>query len=186
MGEIKIQDTGYIKATNEGTQATAGNRANSGTAISLKTAEFIPSLKRNISSQPDLASNTPSEVNKGSLENMKFKLRCLLNTKTATDMALLQHLLDCISTDSYLLMWYDYTNASTEDNNGQMIYQLALNSLFGHQITDAEKTAFSISDNFYHMHVILSEFTPLHTGKRFIINYEFSGIVIPVETSVLV
>lgn len=182
-GNILILDTGYIKPTNEGTQASAGNRANSGTAITLKTAEFTPSLTRNFQTNPEIGSNSPSEINKGSLENMKFRLTCKLDSGSDTDMALVQHLLALVYTNGYKLMWYDYTSASAEKNNGQLIYEIALNSLFGDQITNGEKTAFSISTNFYALHVDFFDIQPRQSGETDIVTYTLSGVVLKVETS---
>lgn len=183
MGIIKIQDTGYIKPTNEGSQASAANRANSGTAVSIKVAEFTPSLTRNIQFNPEIGITTPSEVNQGSVENMKFTLTCKLKTSNATDMGNIQHLLDMIATNGYKLMWYDYSSASAENNNGQLIYRTAFNSKFGHQITDGEKTKFSISDNFYHLHVFFFDIQPRHSAGSGIITYTLTGIITKVETS---
>ena len=157
MGAIYIQDSGYIKPTNEGTQATSGNMANAGVVVILKTAQFTPSLGRNVGASPEIGIDTPSEVNLGSLKNMQFSLTCKLDTSNSTDMGYVQDLLDMIATNGYKLMWYQYTNATIEKNNGALIYQVALNSKFGHTLTDGEKTAFSISDNFFillrsHMH----------------------------------
>lgn len=183
MGYIKILDTGYIKPTNEGTQATS--QANSGNEITLKTVEFIPSLKRNVGDDPSLATNTMSEVNKGTLENMKFELRCYLDTHSTTDMNILRHLLDCIINNSYQIMWYDYTNASTEQNNGQLIYQLALNSKIGKQLTSADITKFGLSTQYYILSVIFDDCMFRHTGKSGVITYSFKGTVLKPETSVL-
>ena len=185
IGSIKIQDTGYIKPTNEGTQASAGNRVNSGTAVSLQTAEFTPSLKRNISSQPELASNIPAEVNLGSIENMQFQLTCKLKSSVAADMAKVQFLLDSVATNGYKLIWYDYTSAAAENNNGQLIYQIALNSKFGHQTTNGEKSAFTISENFYHLHVFFFDIQPRQVPNSDIITYTLRGIVLKVETSTI-
>ncbi len=185
MGVIKIQDVGYIKPTNEGTQASSGNRANSGTLISLKVAEFTPSLKRNISSEPELASNTPSEVNQGSLENMQFQLICKLKTNDDTDMNNVQHLLDMITTNGYKLMWYDYTSASAENNNGQLIFRVASNPKFGHQLSNGEKSAFTITDNFNHLHVFFFDIQPRQIPNSKIITYTLRGIILKVETSII-
>ena len=183
MGEIKIQDTGYILPTNAGTQASSSNMANSGNAISLKTADFIPFLKRNVQDNPDISTNAPSDIHLGSLQNMQFKLRCKLNTTNSTDMSYVKHLLDMVVTNGYKLMWYQYS-ASNENNNGQLIYQIALNDLFGHALSDAEKTKFNISDNFYHLHVLFTNIQPAHTGAKIgIIDYELSGYVLKVRTS---
>lgn len=184
IGDLTVQDSGYIKATNEGTQASAANRANGGDAITLKQVEFIPSLKRNHANNPELSSNTPSEVNLGSLENMQFKLRLTVNTKTSADMALVKHLLDCVSTNGYKFLWYNYTEAA--DLNGEeFVYNLALNDLFGHQFTNGEKSAFTVSDNFYHLHVHLLEAQFRNTARSNMVVYEFTGKVIPVETSTI-
>lgn len=182
MGAIYILDSGYVKPTNAGTQASSANRANSGSAIVLQTADFVPSLKRNINNSPEIGSNTPSEVNLGSIENMQFQLTCRLNTKVAADMAKIQHLLNLIATDGYKFLWYQYST-SAENNNGQLIYQIALNSKFGHQFTDSEKTAFSVSDNFYHLHVHFFDIQPRQTSSTSHIVYTLSGIVMKVEVA---
>ena len=156
---------------------------NSGTVITLKIATFTPSLTRNQSSQPDLGSNTPAEVNLGSIENMKFQLECKLDSNNATDTATVQHLLNALITNGYKLMWYQYTSATTEKNNGQLIYRIAQNSSFGHALTDGEKSDFSISDNFYHLHVLFFDIQPRQQAGTSIITYTLSGIVLPVETS---
>ena len=44
MSTINIQDSGYIKPTNEGTQASAANMANSGSVVTLNSADFTPNL----------------------------------------------------------------------------------------------------------------------------------------------
>ena len=185
MGEIRIQDTGYVLPTNAGTQASSGNMANSGTVVTLKTVQFIPQLKRNHSNQPDIGSNTPSDVNLGSLENMKFQLRCLFNSTNSDDMANVKNILDMIRTNGYKLMWYQYTDATNEKNNGQLIYQTALNDIFGHQLTDGEKTKFSISDNFYHLHVHLFDTQQPQRGAGNNIIYTIKGVVLKVGTSTI-
>ena len=185
MGSIYIQDVGYVKPTNAGTQASSANRANGGSVITINTAEFTPSLTRNLSANPDLGSNTPSEVNLGSLENMQFSLTCKLDTNSATDMAKVQHLLALISTNGYKLMWYQYTSATSEKNNGALIYQIALNSKFGHALADAEKSDFGISDNFYHLHVHFNNIQPRHSAESSIVTYTLSGVVLKVEDNSL-
>ena len=182
MGYIYIQDTGYIKPTNEGTQASSANMANAGTAVILKVAEFTPSLKRNISNNPELGLSVPSEVNLGSLENMKFSLTCKLDTNNVTDMGYVQDLLDMVASNGYKLMWYQYTSATPEKNNGKLIYQMALNSKFGHALTDGEKSAFTISDNFDHLHVHFYDIQPRQSTSN-IITYTLLGIVLKVEAS---
>ena len=185
MGQINIQDVGYVKPANTGTQASAGNRANSGSVITIRTAEFTPNLARNMSTNPDLGSNTPAEVNLGSIENMQFRLTCRLDANSNTDMAKVQHLLNLIGTDGYKLMWYDYTSATLEDNNGQLIYRLALNSKFGHKLSNGEKSAFTITDNFYHLHVFFFDIQPRQVANSKIITYTLNGIILKVESSII-
>lgn len=185
MAVIKIQDTGYVKPTNEGTQASAENRMNSGAAITLKTFTFAPSITRNLVANPELASNIPAEVNLGSIENMQFQITCKLDRNVDADMALINDLLDAVVTNGYKLMWYQYTNATNEKNNGQLIYQIAKNSKFGDQLSNAEKTAFTIPDNFYTLHVLFNDFQPQHISTSSLITYVLKGIVLKVETSLL-
>ena len=183
MGVIKIQDSGFVKSTNTGTQASASNRANSGTAITLKVATFIPAISRNLSNQPEIASNTPSEVNLGSLENMKFQLECKFDSNNDTDMALVQHILDMIRTNGYKFLWYDYSSATPEKNNGKLIYQIAQNSLFGNQFSAGEQSNFGVSGSFSHLHVFFFDFQPKKDNRSSLIPYTLKGIVIPSETS---
>lgn len=187
MGYITVIDTGYIKPTNNGTQASSLNMANGGSAISFKVAEFSPSLKRNISDTPEIGLNTPSEINLGSLENMKFTLRCVLNKDISSDVNKIQHLIKLVSTDGYKLLFYAYdtTNAYFEKNNGILIYQLAQNSLLGHTLTNAEKTKWGLSYNYSHLHVIFTEIQPRDMPNN-LIQYTLTGVVLKVETSVLV
>ncbi len=183
MGAIYLQDSGYIKPTNEGSQASSGNMANAGTVVILKTAEFTPNVSRNLSASPEIGTSTPSEVNLGSLKNMQFSLTCKLDTSNATDMGYVQDLLDMVATNGYKLLWYQYTNSTTEKNNGALIYQIALNSKFGHAFTDGEKSAFSISDNFYHLHVLFKSIQPRQSADSSIITYTLSGVVLKADAS---
>lgn len=183
IGEIRLQDSGYIKPANTGTQASTEFIAASGTSVSIKSAEFIPSLKRNISIQPELASNVPSEINLGSLENMQFKLRCVLNTTNDDDMALVQDLLDMIRTNGYKFLWYDYTTTG-ELNNGQLIYRIAQNNNFGTAVTNGEVTSFGFSQNFVVLKVNLNDMQLRHTSKN-LITYELTGAIYPVEKSTI-
>lgn len=158
--------------------------ANSGNVMSIKTGRFVPSLSRNLSVQPRLSSNLPSGVNLGSLENMQFQLRCILETDNATDMDLAAELLNSVLTNGYKLLWYDYTSESVEDNNGQLIYRIAQNSKFGHQFTSGEETFWSLSAQFYHLHVLFNDIQMTHDGgSPGRIEYTLQGVVLPVPSS---
>lgn len=185
MGYIKIIDTGYIDTNNSGSQFSSGNRANSGSAITLKTANFTPSLTRNLNRKADLKKGSTTDIHLGSLENMGFSLRCVLRTDSTTDMALIQHLLNLLITDGYKAMWYDYSNATIEDNNGQLIYRVAQNSLFGRQFSSGEVTAYSLSAQFYYLPVHFFNIQPTHTGSDSgKLVYQLQGIVLPIKSIV--
>ena len=183
MSEISIQDTGFIKTDNSGTQGTT--KANSGNVITIKTAEFIPILKRNINNNPELGLSTPSEVNLGSLENMKFKLRCRLKKGNSSDMAKVVSLLDLVSTNGYKFLWYDFTNASLERNSESLIFNIASNPTYGDSLTAGEQSLFSISSDFKTLHVIFTAITPRETGMNDIIVYDLDGVILPVEASLI-
>lgn len=185
MGQVKILDTGYIRTDNTGTQASISNRANSGIAITLKTAEFSPSLKRNLGMSPDLASNVPSEVNLGSLENMKFRLKCMFNKKDSDDMDDVSHVINCIRTDGYKLLWYDYSDATAENNNSSLLYRIARNSVFGDQLTEGELSEFNINSQFYTLHVHFTDIQQVDSGKSGVIRYDLKGVVLKVRSSVI-
>jgi hypothetical protein len=181
MGYIKIIDTGYIDTNNSGTRLSSGNRANSGTAISLKAATFNPSITRNLNRKADLKKGSTTDVHLGSLENMSFSLRCVLRNDSTTDMALIQHLLNLVVTDGYKALWYDYTNATIEDNNGQLIYRIAQNSLFGRQFSSGEATTYSLAVQFYMLPVHFFNIQPTQSGSNGIIVYQLQGIVLPIK-----
>lgn len=181
MGEIKILDTGYIKPTNSGVQASSGNRANGGSAVTLKTADFTPGLTKNLSVQPELSSIIPAEVNIGSVENMQFQLTCKLNTLKSADMDLVMDLLDMVRTNGYKLMWYNFNNATNEKNNAQLVYQVARNDVFGHDLSAPEQTLFGIGSSYTHLHVLFNNLQPRHSGTTNIITYTLSGVVLKVE-----
>ena len=183
MGSIKILDTGFIKPDNSGTRASSNNMANSGSPITLKVARFTPQLSRNMDDNPELGANNFSEVNLGSLENMKFTLRCVLNSNNDSDMQILSELINLVITNNYKIMWYDYTNSSLEKNNGVVIYQIAKNPKIGHQFTDGEKAFWSLSDNFYHIHVHFKSIQFIQEGAKGFVEYELTGILLKVPTT---
>lgn len=181
MGFIQLLDSGYIKPNNAGSRASSSNMANTGSAMSIKAARFVPSLTRNISNQARLSSNKPSEINLGSLENMKFELRCVIDSNDATDQALVAELINTISTNGYKLLWYDYSDSTIENNNGQLIYRLAQNSLFGHQFTTGEQSFWGLNEQFYHIHVYFSNIQLTNENKG-LFEYSLQGTILPVPT----
>lgn len=177
-------DTGYIDTNNSGTQATTAYRANAGNAITLKSIEFIPNLKRNISNEPEIGTNSPSPVNRGSLENLKFTLRCSITKTDSTEMNKIQDILELVSTNGYKLLWYDYTVAN-EANTESLLYQVASQPLYGDALTAGEQTAFSISSAFKTLHVVFTDLTFSDRAPQGTIKFDLKGIVLPVKTSVV-
>ena len=119
---------------------------------------------------------------------MQFVLRCKLNSKTATDINSAGALFDMVKTGGYKIIWYDFSDATVteEDNNGQLIYQIATNATFGHTMSDAnERTKFNISTAFSHLHVLFQDITPRQIGKSSLISYELKGVVLKVEDNTL-
>lgn len=180
MGQIKILDTGYIDTDNSGTQASSGNRANSGSAISLKTMEFVPQLARALAYESELATKTPSSVNRGSLSNMSFTLKCLINKSDTTEMGLIAELLDLVATDGYKLLWYDYADASVEKNTSSLLYQTALNPKFGDQLSSGEATAFGLSTQFYTLHVLFED-VQFKDSPKGTVKFDLKGVVLPIK-----
>lgn len=184
MGQIKIVDTGYIDTNNSGTQSSSGNRVNSGSVISLKAATFTPSLTRNLNRSPDTNQGSTTDVHLGSLENMGFSLRCVLRVDSSTDMSLIPTLLNLLIKNGYKAMWYDYTNVTEEDNNGQLIYRIAQNSLFGRQFSAAEISSYGLSTQFYYLPVHFFNIQPTQNGANGIIVYQLQGVVLPIKAIV--
>lgn len=182
MGAITILDTGYIKPTNTGTRASTENIAANGTAVSLKTSDFIPNIKRFGAVQPDLSSNEPSEANLGSVEDVQFKLRCRLNNTKSADMAQIPQLIDMIKTNGYKVMWYNYVSELDEKNDSQAVYQMALNNKIGTAFTSGELALFGIPIAFKKLNVLFNNMQVRQTSKT-LIEYELTGVILPVETS---
>lgn len=185
MGVIKLMDSGFIKSTNEGTQSSAANRANSGSAVTLKTAVFTPFLTRNVSNEPEIGLNSSSEVNLGAIENMQFQLECRFDSNDDSDMGYATALLDMIRTHGYKFLWYDYSSATPEKNNGKLLYRIASNSNFGNQFSTGEQSNFGVSGAFYHLHVHILEIQSRQSADSSMITYTIKGIVLPVEDSTI-
>ncbi|GAF84530.1 unnamed protein product [marine sediment metagenome] len=185
MGYFGILDTGFIKTSNEGTQASSGNRANGGNVISLKTADFKPTIKRNIQDNPDIGTNQPSEVDLGTLENMKFVLTCKLDKDNTVDMLSVEYLLDLVVTNGYKLLWYNWDDAIAEKPTKLLIKNIARNNLFGGTLTTAEKNLYGLAFNYDVLKVHITSSQYVETGSSNRITYQITGIVLKREESVL-
>lgn len=187
IGFIKILDTGYVTTDNAGTQASSANRANQGAEITLRVADFTPALDRNISVEPELGVAEPAEVNLGSLENMQFQLRCIIDARDTQDLDSVTDLIDCVLTSGYKILWYDFSDATQENNSGQLIFQIAQNATFGRQLTVAEAAAWTNGEQFFRLGVVFTNIQPRHVGtnpRKF--DYTLRGVILPVLDNVQV
>jgi len=177
MVYLTILDSGYLKPTNEGTQLTTGYRANSGSAITLRNTDFAPSSSCNLDDSPVLGSSDVSQVNVGSIENMKFSLTIHLDLSVSADQALVYPLVQLTRTVGYKYLYYPSTGT---DAAKQLVYSLANNHVF----TAGEVTAFSLSAAYRHIHVFFNNIQFKHSGiNKNIVVATLTGIVTKSETS---
>ena len=117
MSNISIIDTGYPNISNEGTQESTANRANSGSAITLKCNEISYErgvgtdsntvLGRYYSDFDDGVAGNP--VNHASNETPKINLSGVFDRKTAADMNLILELDKLCTTKGIKLIYYNDT-----------------------------------------------------------------------------
>ena len=188
IGSICVYDAGYLKTTNVGTQLAASLRANSGNLIQLKTADFKPTIKANLDTNPVLGTFAESEIHLVSVENIGFSLTGKLDMNVSADMDLLYALVQCVRTKGYKALFYNVTrNASgdTLNRDKQLVVRLA-NSHFD---TTEPQTGISFSlwngsttvssqnlTNVYHLMVRFIDFTPVQLPSSSVISYTLSGV----------
>ena len=142
---LTILDSGYLKPDNSGTQLSAANRANSGTAFTLRSVSFKPIAKANLDNTPVLSSSDVADVNFGTIENLGFTISGVLKMDVSADQALVYPLVRCIQTKGYKFLYY---NSTGSDKDKQLVVQLANSHVF----TAGEITAFSVAA-YEHIHV---------------------------------
>jgi len=177
MAWLTVLDTGYLKPTNEGTQLDSGDRANSGTAMSLRSTEFKPSVSANFDDSPVLESDSDAEVNVGTFENMKFTLLVRIDMGVAAQRSLIYPLVRLVQTKGYKVLYY----ASTSDDE-ELVSQLA-NS---HTFTSGEQSAFSLGGAYAHLHVFFKSVAfSVVSKKRKTVVASLVGTVTKSEDSVV-
>lgn len=177
MAFLTIQDTGYLKPTNEGTRLGTANRANAGAVIALKNIDFKPSAKANLDTSPVLSASDVAEVNVGTIENLRFTIGGDLDMNLSADRALVYPLTQLAQTKGYKLLFYPDTGTAGQK---QLVYQLA-NS---HVLSAGEQTAFSAGAAYAHVHVFIESVNFIHVGiKRDKVNFSITGVITKSETS---
>lgn len=181
MASITIIDTGFITPYHSGTQISTANRANSGAKIILKTASFNPSIKSNVDDTPTLAKDL-TEVNQGTVENIKFTLSIVLDMTSSTDRGYVYQLVRLCQTKGYKAMFYDVDRSSTENGNLQQVItqftnlhyngdgtfsgdsnqgDLSFNLWLGGIEVSAKKLT-----NVYHLHIKCTEFSMIDSAEK--------------------
>jgi hypothetical protein len=77
--DLKIIDSGWLSSTRTGTQEVAANRANSGTAMTLKSASIGLSGKALLDNSPIPASFADSPVNNNGYENDMLNISLIID-----------------------------------------------------------------------------------------------------------
>jgi len=193
---ISILDTGFIKKTNEGTQASTANRVNDGDAFTLKTSSLIPNSKLLGNSNPEVGSLTLPSYNIGSLEIPQFTLQGSLDLSNATDNAILYLLWRLPQTYGYKAMFYNVKRIATYVNawgRDEQLITLLANSHYDTTEPQGDidmdgiiwsgALSGAIVDNqdltdVYHIHVIFTNFTPNQTSSKKFLTYNLQGVIL--------
>lgn len=153
IANLAIIDTGYLTiTTTTGTQAT---RANSGSAINLKSTKINYSGGGNIDSSPIISSFSASQSNLISITNAKLKITGVMSRDNTTDMDLMDDLDDLRKTLGIKLLYY----TSTTDGHRDITDSIGA--------TDVQH----LSGTTPHLHVRCTNFTTEQTGNSKILRY---------------
>lgn len=162
MANLAIIDTGYLTiTTTSGTQATM---ANSGSAISLQSAELSYQGGGNVDDSPVINASSSgaaiANLNFGSISNAKIIIQGMLNRKSTTDMDLMNDLNDLRKTVGIKLLYYTSTTDGYRD------------------ITDSIGSidAYHLSGTTPHIHVRVTNFQIRHTSVSNLLRYTLECI----------
>lgn len=153
MADMEILDTGYLTTTT--TSGTTAPRANSGSAIALKSVDVTYEGSGNIDNTPIINANTNAVLNFGSIGNAKVTLAATMNSNDTTAMDLMGDLNDLRKTLGIKLLYY----GSTTDG-----YRDITDSIGS---TDAQH----LSGTIPHLHVRVTNFTIRQTGEGRLLRY---------------
>ena len=152
MASMKIIDTGYLRSDIQGTaQAT---RANSGTAIELRSVDMSFNASGNIDTDPRSNSNSIPVINFGSVNSNNIVINGVLDRTSTTDMNLMTSIRDLIATYGIKLLYY----SSITDG-----YRELTDSLGTANSDDWHKTVFFSGVSTPHLHVRVISFNITQT-----------------------
>ena len=170
MSNISIIDTGYPNISNEGTQESTANRANSGSAITLKCNEISYErgvgtdsntvLGRYYSDFDDGVAGNP--VNHASNETPKITLSGVFDRKTAADMNLILELDKLCTTKGIKLIYYNDTTDG---------YRELTDSLGTGNSSDSHLASHFSSVATPHLHVIFKNFRIRQVPNSTLLSY---------------
>lgn len=163
MANIVLLDTGYPNITDSGDQESTANRANSGSAINLKSVELNYSRGAGLDTGPTIAryysdyttNLAPTQVNFGSVENPKITISGVIDRTDTTDMDLIAQLDRLVTTKGIKLLYYNNTTDGYRD---------LTDSLGTDNSNDVHKTNNFSGTSTPHLHVRISSFQIRHTS----------------------
>lgn len=110
--QITILDTGYLSTERLGTQQVTADRANGGSAMTLKAIEVTSEGGANTDNSPNPASYAMSETNFASYENDTHRFSGILDKKTSSDYLLVRQIARLKETKGIKLL---YPSATTDN-----------------------------------------------------------------------
>lgn len=113
--QISIIDTGYVNSSRTGSQLGTALRANSGSAITLKTSSVRGRGGANTDNSPIPSSYAQTVTNFASFENDQYTVSFVLNEKTSGDYLLVRQLIRLKETRGLKLL---YVSAITDTKKG--------------------------------------------------------------------
>lgn len=171
MANLTVLDTGYPNTTNNGTQLSTANRANSGNAIELKAAEATFDASAGLDNTPIPAkyfdtdvNTTASQVTFASVENPKITISGVLKRNSETDMNLIPELYKLVTTKGIKVLYYNSTSDGYRDLTD------SLGSTDSYHVTGTK-----------HLHIRVKNFSIRHTSDKMLLRYtltcEIVGLV---------
>ena len=183
MANLNLLDSGYVKPDNTGTQISTTYRANSGSTLSLKGVQFGVGSKSNLDTTPTLNNFKPADTNLGSIENDNIKITGILNTNDSDDLSKMFELSRMVKTVGYKFIYYN-SILDADKYTKQLVYMMSKNETgTAHTFIDSEKTAYSLTENYRHIHVRFTSFDITQLAGNPTIKYTLSGVVLPFDTA---
>lgn len=167
MANLTILDTGYPNTTNNGSQESATNRANSGSAITLQAVEISYDRGASVDNSPAIgrfyndfgAGLSPAPLSLASVDAPKIRISGVLSRISSSDMDLIPQLDKLCTTRGIKLLYYNSTSDGYRD------FTDSLGS------TDSEHTS-QLGSAIPHLHVRFKTFTIRHTSDKLLLRFD--------------